>query len=588
MTNSRTRSKTVQLLDIAFILLGIGILALFTSIYLMPFRLDDVLHMDWAREHSFWDAFDVQKGEIVRSVRPVFAMTIWLLTHYAGVDNYFPWHFVLVSSFLVGLTYMGKTARYIANDPTALYYSVGFFWIAFLPILNMLFWYGDLTFTLELMFVAPAWYYGIRGLLEGRLVFWVIGIASGIFAVLSKEPAILLVHSVLVGVTILRYSEIREIWKLKTIVQKLFVVGLYIAFLAISIKLYLASPTKSNRFFDITAIRQDQLLFFIKDRLRYYGESLLNPIARLILATPLLYPMIKLGTKNMSGRLSVLLSLLISVLVAVFVIKSIFAFALLLILLGIFSLGRKKFGSQTRLLLPFIFCGLAIIAVLLITTMLVKTQLAELSFVLLVIVGVYWSNMIQDFIVHFKLHLLTKIVRVNLLILSVAIGGSMLYASFPALRAKEQLLTNVRDVRSNANDAIKWMGINLPHDCLLLVTGPRLYGFGSADDMTSKEDEYKLYAQYTFLQGYIRSYFRALGRSDISLQYLEDSLSLEQILVTSRERRNTFLFLQTGLDVDRFHQKLSGVRSISNSDSLLSRFTKGPYPSEIWKLRNNN
>src|SRR6266511_163454 len=143
MPETQQKLHIIRILDIAFVLGGLFILIIFTTVYQMPFRLDDVLHMDWAREHSFWDAFDVQKGEIVRSVRPVFAMTIWLLTHTAGIDHYFPWHLVLVGSFLIGLTYAGKTARYIAQKDSALYFTTGFFWIAFLPILNVLFWYGD-------------------------------------------------------------------------------------------------------------------------------------------------------------------------------------------------------------------------------------------------------------------------------------------------------------------------------------------------------------------------------------------------------------------------------------------------------------
>src|SRR5579864_484936 len=110
MLVTKQKRQTISIPDIAFLLGGVSILILFTTVYLMPFRLDDVLHMDWAREHSFWDAFDITRGEIVRSVRPVFAITIWVLTHTAGIDHYLPWHIVLVGSFLIGLGYAGKTA----------------------------------------------------------------------------------------------------------------------------------------------------------------------------------------------------------------------------------------------------------------------------------------------------------------------------------------------------------------------------------------------------------------------------------------------------------------------------------------------
>ena len=157
--------------------------------------------------------------------------------------------------------------------------------------------------------------------------------------------------------------------------------------------------------------------------------------------------------------------------------------------------------------------------------------------------------------------------------------------AFPVVKEKETLLANVRDTRSNANDAIRWMGAHLPTNSTVLCTGTDLYGLGRADDMTTKPDEYKLYAQYTFLEGYIRSYFHALGRNDLSLGYLIDSSQLSRVLDSCRSSGTYYLFLQTGLDAERFHGMIDGKHPLKASDSLIARFAKGPYPSEIWELR---
>jgi len=513
-------------------------------------------------------------------------MTIWILTHTAGINYYFPWHFVLVGSFLIGLAYAGKTARYIATRDSALYFTTGLFWIAFLPILNVLFWYGDLTFTMELMFVTPAWYYGLRGMLEGKIGLWTIAIICGILAVLAKEPALLLVHAVFAGTFIVCYREIKGKWRSISNRNKILAFLLYIIFLVISLKLYFASPTKSNRFFDISSLSHDQLMFFINDRLRYYGEILLNPLARIFLAAPLIYSLFTHIIERNNSSIKVLLLLIFSAIISFLLVKSIIFFSILILLTPLLNIFRNQEKRKNLLILPFSFSAIIILGVLLITVMLVKTQLTELSFVLLIISGVYWAELAKEITDVLKPYLANKNIRISLISLCIlaTIGGC--YFALPSIKAKEKLLGNVRDVRNNANDAIKWMGAHLPINSSVLVTSPSLYGLGLADEMTSKDDKYKLYAQYTFIQGYVKSYYRALDRPDITLGYLEDSVKLSRVLDSCRRSGgNYYLFLQTGLDADRFHGLINNKKHLMEHDSMLGRFSKGPFPSEVWKLR---
>src|ERR1035437_7559516 len=135
--------------DIALVVLGVAVVALFTTRYRMPFRLDDILLMEWSLTHHWWDAFDPIKGQLVNSYRPMFAMAAWSLTHVAGWAHPFWWHLKLCSTLIIGLGFVGMTARYIAGRWYALDISVPLYPIALATILNVFFWYSDLTYGLE-------------------------------------------------------------------------------------------------------------------------------------------------------------------------------------------------------------------------------------------------------------------------------------------------------------------------------------------------------------------------------------------------------------------------------------------------------
>ncbi len=582
------RTRATRIGDILFLLLGVALLFVLTTVYLMPFRLDDVLHIDWAHSHTFWDAFDPIRGEIVRSYRPLFAATIWLLTHYAGLNNYFPWHLTLAASFFIGLAFTGLTVRYISGQASSLYISMLLFWIAFLPILNVLFWFGDLTFTIELMFTASAWYYGIRGMQEGRIGMWFTACLLGVCAVLSKEPALLLVHSVFVGVFILARKKIVSVWKQQSRAKGIFTIVCYIGFIVISLLLFFSSPTKSNRFFHFELFTTEQTHFFIWDRIRYYSESLLNPAARILLVAPILCALFSAIMSRIVSSLNLALYaalLILAAIISFFFVKSIITLSVLLLVIPFFLYyldpQRKK---KYLFLLPFSITAVITLAVLEITVMLVKTQLTELALVLLVISGVLWGDVIHEFGRLFRLQFTSrKAIRVIIGIAGVSICV-ILFTAFPLFKSKLSLLSEVRDTRYNANDAIKWMALNVPNDATILVTGPALFHITRADDMTSKEDEFKSYGQYTFLQGYVRFYLENLGRKDLHIAYLEDPITLERVLDSFRETTNTYLFLQTGLEGDTFHGVKSGRSILTRQDSLVVTFSQGKYPSEVWKL----
>ena len=121
------------------------------------------------KTHSFRDIFDPVIGQMVNSFRPVFTLVAFLLTRCAGWDHPFWWHLMLDLSLLIGITFTGLTARYLIQRWYALEISILLYWLAFLPILNIFFWYSDLTFGLEIAFTASAWYFGLLGLPTKRV-----------------------------------------------------------------------------------------------------------------------------------------------------------------------------------------------------------------------------------------------------------------------------------------------------------------------------------------------------------------------------------------------------------------------------------
>lgn len=581
------RSLLVKILDILFILLGIGLLLLFTTVYLMPFRLDDVLHMQWAMDHDLLDAWHPVRGEIVRSVRPMFAATIWLLTHYAGLNNYWPWHLTLVGSFLIALAFAGLTARYISRRNSSLYFTTVLYWLAFTPIVNVLFWYGDLTFTIELMFVCSAWYFGLKGLLEARIGMWTLGVLLGSLAVMSKEPAIPLVHGVWLGAILFRLKEFKYVWLGMSKAKRILFIVLYAIVLGVSIWILIASPTKANRFFDTSALTSEQLRFFITDRINYYSSILLSPSARLLLITPLVFMVVEIFTARFGSGVGQFFTRLVLAAAFAFLLfyPLWFAFLLLIACLMIIAWKHRHDARAALLALPFLLCAIVIVGALVITIMLVKTQLNELALTLLVIAGWAWSRVLEEGVEVVRPHLTTVPAKVATLVSIAVVAFTVLMLAGGKIGKYEQLLRDARDVRNNANDALKYAARALPKNSVLAVTGYKLHGIHNFDSLTSTDDQTKLAQQYTFNQGYNYVYLGLLGRKDINVAYLEDSLLTMRVLDSMRTQGNGFVFLQTALDSTLFHGLAIPNDFLKYHDTLIRKFDAGPYPTEIWYLR---
>lgn len=570
-------------LDVIFLLGALALTLLFTTVYLMPFRLDDVLHMDWAREHTFWDAFHPVKGEIVRSYRPLFAATIWVLTHTAGTENYFAWHITLVGSFMIGLAYAGLTARYLSGDRLALYFTTGFYWFAALPILNVLFWFGDLTFTIELMFTCSAWYFGLKGLKEGRIGYWAAGCILGCAAIASKEPAIVMVHVIFCGFLLLNAKEVISTWRATTVVNRSAAISIYLLLILVTIYIYITSPTRSNRFFIFSNIPEETIEFFIKDRFRYYSDILLNPLSRMVIVVPLVYLLIRSMSVNLRPhkRYIIIFSLVTSCILGYVFETSLLTVSVLLVAAPVmYSIYMKEKSLLTTL--PFSVSIIITFTALMITVMLVKTQLTEVTVLIMVISGMGWSIVARDCgSVYNSFPLFLKRILYSTALLLMLCG---IYLIYPVLSKRETLLRDVQAVRMNSNDAIKKMAAQLPNGSTVLVTGHALFGETNAHDLTSRSDEEKLTDQYTFLQGYVRSYLYNLGRFDLRVAYLESPVLIHKILNSFREHPHSYLFLQTEQD-KLLYTSIGETVPIHRSDTSIIKVERRGFSSEVLKLR---
>ena len=567
-----------RIFDIVFLALGIAVFALFTTRYRMPFRLDDVLLMQWSQGNSLADAFNPIKGQMVNSFRPMFSVVAWLLTNFAGWDHPFWWHFTLDLSLLTGITFTGLTARYVSGNWQALQISIVLYFVAFLSILNIFFWYSDLTYGLEICFTAATWYFALRGMNEANLRLWFTGIVLGIFAVLSKEPAFVLVHVVILGSFLLERHRIIQRWKEKNFVAAM--VG-YAILLIITLWVAFVSPTKGNRFFSLTS---HDLAFFVQDRIRYYSETYLSVTARVLLFFPVVYSFFRTIYKRAFDQFAYVS--VISLVLSLLLFQSI-TLAIPIVIFMLLTIGTLPNSEQekVRRLFPFLLCLAIAMVALLFTIQLVKTQLTEAALLTSIISSwawCVWTEDLQKAILPFrrsKIFVCGNVAGALALLVVVVIGIR------PKIVKEEQLLRDVRDVRQNANDAVQFAANSLPAGSLLAVTDYQLYGIDGPYAITGKDNETKLADQYTFAGGFVFDALGVLGRHDLQRTFLRDSLMLPRVIEAMRQYPNSFILLQSKLDIDRFHGNNGNPPILVSTDSLVARFTSGPYPCEIWKLK---
>lgn len=172
----------------AFIVLVSLVLPMIFPVY---FREDDVVYLQWARLHSWKDCFQPSQAILFGMFRPMQNLTWWSLYHLAGLNPY-PYQVTLLFSYLAALALFFAFIKTALSTRIALTSMVAY-GVAFYFITYIVFWFSDLTYTLELLFAHGAiWFFALatkfnsRRYLTGAVVLFCIAVAS-------KEPAALLV-----------------------------------------------------------------------------------------------------------------------------------------------------------------------------------------------------------------------------------------------------------------------------------------------------------------------------------------------------------------------------------------------------------
>jgi hypothetical protein len=578
--------KARRIFDTTLLLLGLGAIALFTTRYLMPFRLDDVLLMLWAKTHSLADVFNPVSGQMINSFRPAFSLAALALTRFAGWDHPFWWHLTLDLSLITGIAFTGLTARYIVQRWYALELSVGLYFLAFLPILNIFFWYSDLTYGLELVFSASAWYFGLRGLYEARIRFWLMAMLLASVAVLSKEPAFVLIHVVFLGSFLIERHTIIARWKLLPNSQKNIAIAAYLIVAAITIWLALISPTRGNRFIPMSS---PDLAQFVQDRINYYSAIYLSSTARILLFLPIVYAFLRtISVRRFKqfGFLQFLLATLIAAIISIAFFRNILiALPLTAFIFVTISTFDGTGRAVIRRLLPFLACLIIAVAALLFTIQLVKTQLTEAALLTAILSSWAWCVWIEDLRKCTSAYKNKRAVKWIFMSFGIVETIVFLRVGLPKIESEELMLREIRDVRSNANEAVSWAAKNLPANASFAVGVYSLHGIAGNGELTSKSDQTKLSEQYTFAGGFVYDALAVLGRNDLRRTYLADSNILPRVLDAMRGEPNSYIFLQSKPDLDLFHGVGRDQPLLIQSDSLTAKFTRGPYPCEIWMLR---
>jgi hypothetical protein len=563
--------KVRRTFDIALAVFGLAVVTLFVTRYRMPFRLDDILLMEWSLAHRWWQAFDPISGQLVNSYRPMYALTSFLLTHLARWEHPFWWHLALCTALSVGIGFAALTVRTISGRWYSTQIVVLLYPIAFATILNVFFWFSDLTYGLELMFTGAAWYFGLRGLRENRIVLWSIAMLLGTLAVLSKEPAFVLVHVVLGGSLLLERIQRTDGTKRTAYYMA------YAMLVAVSIFVVANSPTRSNRFFTFSSPGFGEAIL---DRINYYGSIYCSTTVRILIFFPLVYVPLR---RYQTGRImrTMVLTVIAAVLAIVLFSKLILALLFFTIIMVDLAFTKSDTQEKAREFFPFFVCILLAVGALFVTIQEVKTQLTEVVILSSMIASWAWCVWGED--VKHALHSIESGTQRKLIIGTAVVIETFSIVSFlPRMKAQEHMLRAVRDVRQNANDALTWTAKNLPQSAVFATTLYSLHGIDHQNLLTPKDDSTKLRAQYTFDGGFVYHVLEVLGRQDIQHAYLTDSTMLPRVLTAMREMPNSYLFLQSGLDLDLFHGHPSLIMS---RDSLVATFAKGPYPCEIWLLR---
>jgi len=183
------RSIPTRLLALLLAATSIAAVALLFPVY---FRTDDTRHLEWAATHPDpLAAFEPGEAGLSATFRPLPLLVWWSIFRCFGL-NPLPYHLALLFTLALALiVYFECLARILSARAAA--FGVVALAVCFSYLAQVGFWFSNLALALELLCIHLALYWILTKSSRGSAA---LGVLAALGAMLSKEPAVLLLPAV--------------------------------------------------------------------------------------------------------------------------------------------------------------------------------------------------------------------------------------------------------------------------------------------------------------------------------------------------------------------------------------------------------
>jgi len=356
------------------------------TVFPVYFRADDVVYLDWARTHAWVDCFRPSVASLFGMFRPVQNIAWWSLYHLAGLNPY-PYHVAVLFSYLVSLAVYLAFIKTAFSTRVALA-SMATYGVCFYFLTYIVFWFSDLTYTLELMFANGAlWFFALaiklnmRRYLAGTFALFCIAVAA-------KEPAAFIIPLVCACLLFVKWEHLDHLMRRRSAFMACLM-------LVAGISWILVNPAVQSRQGIPLGQGASDVIAFLMHRWAFYAGSLTAFPAILVLAAAL-YPLLQkvLSRSTVDPSRSQWIAAGVSV-VLTLLLKTVPDLAMLILMLALPLLILSRHPSGVGA----IWAAPAILGIMTIDYM-VQTYLVEASFGLALICGTSIVPLVDRIIPH--------------------------------------------------------------------------------------------------------------------------------------------------------------------------------------------
>lgn len=353
--------------------IGIAFLAawIIPTFFPVYFRNDDVAYLLWAKTHTVWDCFHPNTATLFGMFRPLQNLTWWSLYQVSGL-NPFPYQVALTFCYLLSLIfYFGfiRTAlSSLAAKAALVAYAIGFHFLTYI-----IFWYSDFTYVLELMFMTASLWLTAQALRNGSRTVLTGGFALFVAAILSKEPAALIIPPVVCQLVANRWRELDKAG------QRRWMIVIAAQLILGAAWLLLNPAVRGRQGLSLTSLAA--LHEFILPRWRFYAGVLISGPAIIIWAAALFIPAMHLLTHRTTATRAFITAVGMA-LAGAFILRLVPSFALIILAVSclLLVIWRHPAALGALWALPALI-GLTTVEYV------VRTYLVECSFGLALICG---------------------------------------------------------------------------------------------------------------------------------------------------------------------------------------------------------